>query len=106
MAIADYALDSYMGLLRPIIPAASVMAVVDENGLPVWVDGPRNGEWICALLKSLGREYWVKHGYSTVDVQQCMVADYGTLYHLALRDTEGAVFGSLMTVVVGEGNRE
>ena len=106
MAIADYALDSYMGLLRSTVPAASVVAVVDEDGLPVWIDGPRDDEWLCALLKSLGREYWVKHAYSAVDVQQFMVADYGTLYHLALRDAEGAVFGSVITVVVGEGDCE
>jgi diguanylate cyclase (GGDEF)-like protein len=106
MAIVDYALDSYMGLLRPAIPAGSVMAVVDTDGLLVWFDGARDHEWISAMLTRLGRNYWVDSASSAVDVQRCVVADYGTLYHLVLRDVDGNVFGHLTIVVMREGDPE
>ena len=106
MAIVEYALDGYMGLLRPALPAGSVMAVVDEDGLPVWFDGPRDEEWIRGMLTRLGRGYWLDRASGAGDVQRRVVADYGTLYHLALHDPDGTVFGHLTTMVVGEGHTE
>ncbi len=104
MAIVEYALDSYMWLLRPAIPTGSVMAVVDKDGRLEWSDGSRDGEWIGAILTQLGPKYWVDRVSSAMGVQRCVVADYGTLYHLALRDVNGNVFGHVTIVVSSEGH--
>jgi|GEM_PF-872788 len=101
MAIVEYALDSYLQLLRPVVPVGSVLAVVDERGLAVWIDEPGDGDQIRDGLARLGREYWTDPAANTVEVQRLELAGCGTLYYLAFGATEGDLFGYL-TVVVGD----
>ncbi|MGD2062040.1 MAG: sensor domain-containing phosphodiesterase [Nitrospirota bacterium] len=100
MAVIDYAFDGYMRLLRPALPMGSEMAVLDEEGRPVWFDGTGDAERMRATLARVGREYWVEGGAGGLDLQRCTFANGGTLYHLALHGPEGATFGYLTVVVV------